>query len=114
MDRIEIRLKITQVALQDAAHLALDEDDLAALGAALVRDPTKGRKDANGHHLLNWRDVTVKYMVTVAANDDIVVHLMRLTPRRRPRNLKEAEGVVRDIALGVIKRRIADLLDDGG
>lgn len=114
MDEVEVRLKITTTALQDAAHLGLVEADLATLGAQLIRDPTCGRFSRNQTYRLEWRDVTVKYVVRFREDDGIVVYLLRLTERRkRPKDLKQVKDFARDLSLAVIRKKLEDLLDGG-
>jgi hypothetical protein len=115
MDEVAVRLKITTTALQDAAHRGLDEADMAALGAQLVRDPTCGRFSRNQTYRYDWRDVTAKYAVRFREDDEIVVYLLRLTERRkRPKDLKQVKSFARDLSLAVIRKKLEELLDGEG
>lgn len=114
MDEVSVGLKITLTSRQDAAHLGLTEDDLAGIGAALIRDPTRGRFLKNQTYRFDWRHVTVKYVLRFKESDEIVVYILRISERRKtPRNLKEAKSFARDLSLGVIRKKIEDLLGPG-
>lgn len=114
MDEVSVGLKITLTSRQDAAHLGLTEDDLAEIGAALIRDPTRGRFSKNHTYRFDWRHVTVKYVLRFKENDEIVVYILRIQERRNaPRNLNEAKSFARDLSLGVIRKKIEGLLDSG-
>jgi hypothetical protein len=113
MDHIAVEARITQVALQDAAHLNLGEDDLAMLTAALVRNPTTGRKDRAGNLMRDWKGVTAKFQ-THFAPDAITVYVLRLLPRESgPKGIAGAGKFMRDVAVGLVRSRVDGILGKG-
>jgi hypothetical protein len=113
MDHIAVEARITQVALQDAAHLNLREDDLAMLTATLVRNPTTGRRDGNGNYMRDWKGVTAKFQ-THFAPEAITVYVLRIVPRDAPpKGVAGAGKFVRDVAVGLVRSQVDRILGKG-
>jgi hypothetical protein len=114
---LRVDYRITQVAIEDAIHAYLDEDELARLIATLVRDPTIGRKtDEDYHH--HSGDLVLRYRLYQASPDLLLVYILRLHRRTPASGLggRMADGakLVRDIAVDVVNSRIVSLLKEGG
>lgn len=110
---IDVEVRITRIALLDAAHLEMSEDDLAMLTAALVRNPTTGRRDASGNLLRDWKRVTARFQ-THFSHDAITVYVLRLLPRTPSRaGIPGAARFVRDVAVGLVRSKVDRILRDG-
>lgn len=100
------------VALEDAAHLSMTEDDLARLMARLTRDPSSGRKGERYWSKV-FGDVTARYQWELTGGS-LEVYLLRLVPRRAPpRNFAEARRIAKQLAVGVVQKKLNDLLEAG-
>ncbi|ATG42974.1 hypothetical protein L0Z65_08070 [Phaeobacter sp. BS52] len=112
---LRVDYRITPVAIEDAIHAYLDEDELARLIATLVRDPTIGRKtDEDYHHVAG--DLTLRYRIHQASPDLMMVYVLRIHRRQRDPRLSGlmAQGAraVGNLALDVVKSRIKALLKE--
>lgn len=109
-----VRYKLVPVVLEDAAHLYLDETDIAQLLFLLMRDPDCGEDDGNGRLTFQWRGLPVVYRVHIDG-EAIVVYVMRIRAAEPDAGIMErSAGVVRALALDVIKARLAALAGTKG
>lgn len=110
---LDVKVRITQTALKDAAYRGLDEDDLAVLVVLLLHDPGAGRAVAGGFHRLEWRDCVVKYRLHDASETLLIVQLMRILPKERlPRDVSGLVSLGREILVDLVKARVRKLLED--
>ena len=100
------------VALEDAAHLYLSEDEVARIAALLARDPSSGRK-GQCYWSKVFGEVTARYTWELTGGE-LEVYLLRLVrSRRRPRDLSEAQDVAKRLVVSVIQKKVNDLLEAG-
>ncbi|AHD10135.1 hypothetical protein [Phaeobacter gallaeciensis] len=112
---LRVDYRITPVAIEDAIHAYLDEDELARLIATLVRDPTIGRKTGEDYdHIAG--DLRLRYRIHQASPDLMMVYVLRIYRRQQDARLSGlmAQGAraVGNLALDVVKSRIKALLKE--
>lgn len=97
------------VALEDAAHLGLSEDEVARKLAIVVRDPAGGTKGQR-YWSRNVGAVTLRYGWELAGGE-LEVYLLRIVEKSRPpRNFAEARDVAKRLIVGTIQKKLNDAL----
>lgn len=108
----EATCKVVPVALEDAAHLGLREEDVAELLSLLRRDPLPPGETGRTM-TCTWRDHVARYAVHVD-RQGIVVYLLRINPPAAgpEARVRLAEGS-RRLSLDVIRSALVRILTGG-
>ena len=112
-DVVTVDYKFVPIAIEDALHLYLTEEDLARIIATLLRDPTQGKEvKRKGCLAVEWREFDIWHNVHYAP-DRLTVHILRIKrSRRRSQTLREVPKVAGRLAEAVIRRKLLDFLDE--